>query len=330
MAPPSSSTSLFDIPDIFSPRRGRIVSNVECEEQMHNSAGPATATAITTTTTTTSMMMEAPTTGFLTSMPTVYNNESRSNINHITNKAYLPPIDTVQDLTASILERVSHITISADSWTASPAVAEVSFTEDEEKCSDEEPESPPPIVVPCSLIASPLRVKRRLAPPTPLHSTTTPRTCNNTFTMLPLLARATKRRRYNHGPPPLPSSPIVDLSAPIAHGPMLVYSPFSRYDARLDRFASTTITGVTTEFATTTGPRTPSRDRAIANPFLVPTTTTASTWETPTPKARRRRRRLRMKTLPFPFPCLSPMQQQQQQSPTLYCSPITKQQPEFL
>mmetsp|Transcript_24871 Transcript_24871/g.41197 ORF Transcript_24871/g.41197 Transcript_24871/m.41197 type:complete len:314 (-) Transcript_24871:137-1078(-) len=302
-------TSLFGASSSHScPQRGRIVSNLMCLDSSDDdsSSNVARSTSSSSSSSTVASSMEGATaTDAATTMHTTMHN---NNINTNT----LSTVDTVQDLTASILDRVSHITISADSWTmesSSPeVVAEVSFTEEESP----DPESPP--FVPCSLLSlsSPLRAvksKRRLTPPTPLFC----RNNNNNNMLPPYYHHANKKRR--HAAPPLPSSPIVDsLTARIAP----IFSPFFRYDARLDRLARTqsSTTDEDNDFCDPPACSTSTSTSAIVNPFAQE----PSTWvmTTPTPSARRRRRRLRMKkTMPFPsFPCLST-------TTNLHCSPIS-------
>lgn len=336
MAPPMS---LFAADRSCSPQRGRICSVDSSESAIPGMEGAMVCSSSTAESDGTSVFMD-----------------HHGSSMHCNPTKYRSPIDSIEDLTASILDRVSHITISADSWTmdATVAAAEVSFTEEEEEeTKSEDLEIPPAAFFSSPLVASPLRLrahKRRLAPPTPLHySMMTPRASNvPAYNMLPCSNDSdssdnsgprVKRRRQA---PALPNSPVVDLTARIAHGP--VFTPFFRYDARLDRFASQTTT-----FSTSVGTTddddfgiplmipptddTTATPTAIVNPFTLPISTQPSNWVTTTPPVKRvrRRRRLRMRTVPFPsFPCLSPMRQQREeahlssmQSPTLYCSPIS-------
>lgn len=195
------------------------------------------------------------------------------------------------DITANILDRVSQISISANTWCGGEVgdtVAEVSFTEDEHSLS-----SPP--TMPCTVVvASPLRrTKRKSIYHSPARIfMSTPRSSNI------LSGHRSKKRR---SVPVLPSSPIVDLTARIQHGP---FAPFIDQDV------------VSTPKA-----------RSIENPFgpYVKRPLTSPVPMATTRRARRRRRDrlLSARTLTKPFPFTLPAQPQSPpHSPTRTTPPL--------
>jgi hypothetical protein len=302
-----ASTRPFEKSEIpvsaYTPQRGRFVSTdvdyqdcqVHCESvmegngngiHMHNESSPVPVPALPL------------------SLPfSQYSNSSSAN-------------RRVEDITAKILDRVSRITISADSWstTSSPSdgAAEVSFTSTDEeedaikknnkvsnKASNSKVEGMPSMlkctspIVTFSLAPSPLRATGRTkrksilpvsSPMTEIantnanadHPCLTPRVSN----ILPQPRR--KRRR----PALLPSSPISSNSKTVPF-----FLPFVQYDRRIDRIAAQELAQTTDSMYTYT---------TIENPF---------TGVPPTPNTNRRDRRLCPKPFPY-FPCLeqkSPM-----------------------
>ena len=144
--------------------------------------------------------------------------------------------EAAREIETKILERVSRITLSADEWVGDETAAEVSFGEDEDVTGNDEVErAASPLVVPCTLVSSPLRARNKrkdICTMTPTETSCgTPRVSH-------VLGDPRRKKRRMADAPLIPNTPHARKH--IVYAPY--FSPFRQtiYDERLETLAQQT------------------------------------------------------------------------------------------